>query len=113
MQGFKALGRLKAGTMNKTELAYSRELEILKRCGNILWYSFESMTFRLANRTTYTPDFMVMLANGELEAHEVKGHPAIFRDDAKVKVKVFSETFPIGMVVVYPDKVIGWRKENY
>ena len=35
-----ALGRLKAGNMNKTEAAYSKYLETLKHVGEILWFEF-------------------------------------------------------------------------
>lgn len=68
-----ALGRLKAGQMNKTETAYAQELELRKRYGEIAWYRFEGIKLRLADNTFYTPDFAVMLANGQLEMHEVKG----------------------------------------
>lgn len=68
-----ALGRLKAGQMNKTETAYAQELELRKRYGEIAWFRFEGIKLRLADNTFYTPDFAVMLANGQLEMHEVKG----------------------------------------
>jgi hypothetical protein len=74
-----ALGRLKAGQMNKTETAYAQELELRKRYGEIAWYRFEGIKLRLADNTFYTPDFAVMLANGQLEMHEVKG---FWTDDA-------------------------------
>ena len=82
-QKLQALGRMKSGKMNNAELAYNKTLALRKMAGKILWYSFEGITLRLADRTTYTPDFVVMLANGELELHEVKG---FWTDDAKVKV---------------------------
>ena len=78
--------------------------------GKILWYSFEGITLRLADRTTYTPDFVVMLANGELEMHEVKG---FWTDDAKVKVKVAAEKFPFRFIAVRmvngsPEQIGEW-----
>lgn len=105
-----ALGRMKAGRMNDAEFAYSRVLELRKIAGEILWYSFEGMTLRLADRATYTPDFMVMLASGELEAHEVKG---FWTDDAKVKVKVAAEKFPFRFIAVRmvkgnPEQIGEW-----
>lgn len=75
-----ALGRLKAGQMNKTETAYAQELELRKRYGEIARYRFEGIKLRLADNTFYTPDFAVMLANGQLEMHEVKG--GYWTDDA-------------------------------
>ncbi len=46
-----ALGRMKAGRMNKTEAAYAARLDELKAAGEILWHSFEGVTLRLADRT--------------------------------------------------------------
>lgn len=97
-----ALGRLKTGQMNQTEAAYARVLETRLRAGEILWYRFECIRLRLANKTSYTPDFLVLLANGELEVHEVKGSLAIFADDAKVKFKVAADTFPFRFLLAIP-----------
>ena len=108
-----ALGRLKSGERNKTEAAYEKELEMQKQAGMILWYRFEGLTFKLAQDTRYTPDFVVLLENGELECREIK---SIWRDDAKVKIKVASALFPIRFVGIYakPKKDGGgWRVENF
>lgn len=86
-----ALGRLKQGQKNKTELAYEQHLELLKRAGEVLWYSFEGIKFRLADNTFYTPDFSVMLSDGTMEIHEVKG---FWTDDARVKIKVAANLYP-------------------
>jgi hypothetical protein len=110
---FLALGRLKSGERNKTEAAYELELERQKRAGEILWYQFEGITFKLAPDTRYTPDFVVLNANQELECREVK---SIWRDDAKIKIKVASELFPMRFVAVYakPKKEGGgWRIEDF
>lgn len=40
-----ALGRLKAGQMNKTETAYAQELELRKRYGEIAWFRFEASSY--------------------------------------------------------------------
>lgn len=95
---FLALGRLKAGERNKLEASYEQHLERRKQAGEIQWYSFEGIKLRLADRCTYTPDFAVLLANGEMELHEVKG---LFREDAKVKTKVAAELYPFRFLVVY------------
>jgi len=79
------------GQMNKLEKAYGLHLEAEKQEGRVLWYAFERVTLKLATDTRYTPDFMVMLASGELECHEVKG---FMRDDAFVKLKVAAQSFP-------------------
>ena len=93
-----AVGRLKAGVMNKSESAYAQELEAQKHAGLILWYGFEVMTFKLAADTRYTPDFVVMLANNQLQAREVKG---FWQGDAKVKIKVASALFPIQFIAIH------------
>ncbi|MGB3271111.1 MAG: DUF1064 domain-containing protein [Rhodanobacter sp.] len=92
-----ALGRLKTGQMNKTEAAYAQHLEIRKVAGEILWYRFEGVKLRLADNTFYSPDFVVMLADGTLECHEVKG---FWQDDARVKIKVAADQYPMRFVAV-------------
>lgn len=47
---------------------------------------------RLADNTFYTPDFMVLLQDGSIEYHEVKGSwKAPNQEDSKVKIKVAAE----------------------
>ena len=103
---FLALGRMKSGERNKLEAAYERHLESRKQAGEVLWYKFEGMTFKLAKDTRYTPDFNVMLSNNELEQHECK---SIWRDDAKAKIKMASDLYPFRFVAVYavPKKAGG------
>jgi len=112
----RALGRMKDGKMNKTELAYSHYLEALRACGEIVWWGFEVIKLRLADNTFYTVDFFVMASSGQLEAHEVKGAKEIFMDDAKVKVKVAASVFPFVFKVAYPQKKSqcgGWDIEVF
>lgn len=103
-----ALGRLKAGKMNKTEADYASMLETLKRTGDIAWYCFEGVKLRLAAATFYTPDFVVMMANGQLEMHEVKG---FWTDDARVKIKVASEKFPFAFFAIRKTRG-AWEVES-
>lgn len=110
---FQALGRLKPGTMNATETAYAQVLEARKHSGEIQWYAFEGMTFKLADQTRYTPDFAVLLENGEMEMHEVKGR---WMDDAKVKIKVAAAQFPFRFLAVFAlhkKDGGGWRTETF
>lgn len=97
MKSYRALGRLKVGQMNQTEAEYGKHLELLKIAGEVSWYKFEGMKFRLADNTFYTPDFAVMLSDGALQAHEVKG---FWEDDAKVKIKVAADMYPIEFIAV-------------
>ncbi|SFS58328.1 DUF1064 domain-containing protein [Methylobacterium sp. yr668] len=108
-----ARGRLPAGTMNKTEEAYARHLEGLKALGEIAWFGFEAWTLRLAKRCSYTPDFIVMRADGAMEAHEVKGH---WTDDSRVKIKVAAAQHPLRFVAIraLPKKAGGgWEVEEF
>lgn len=92
-----ALGRMPVGKLNKTEILYALELEMRKHAGEITWYKFEGMKFRLADKSMYTPDFNVLLSSGQLECHEVKG---FWRDDARLKIKVAASMYPIKFIAV-------------
>lgn len=108
-----ALGRLKTGEKNKTEQAYGNYLEGLKAIGKVAWYRFEGVKLRLADNTFYTPDYAVMLTNGLMEMHEVKGY---WQDDARVKIKVAAEQYPFRFVAAQPKPKKdggGWRIEAF
>lgn len=108
-----ALGRLKTGQMNKTETAYAATLEQRKQAGEIAWYKFEGLKFRLADNTFYSPDFMVMLTDGQLQAHEVKG---FWEDDARAKIKIAADMYPIQFRAVMPKPKKdggGWKVEEF
>lgn len=78
------------GKMNGLEAEYLRTvLEPRRAAGEILEIQFEGLTLRMANRTGYTPDFVVVTPHC-IELHEVKGH---WEDDARVKWKVAGEQF--------------------
>jgi len=109
-----ALGRLKIGQKNKTELDYEQEVIIPKQAaGEILWYRFEGLKFRLADNTFYTPDFAVMTSDGQIELHEVKG---FWQDDARAKIKIASGMYPFVFVAVMKQKKSaggGWKIEDF
>lgn len=112
-KALQALGRLKAGAMNQTEKRYAQHLEHRKQAGEIEWFGFEMWKFRLADNTFYTPDFAVMLAGGQIECHEVKGH---WQDDARVKIKVAAYQHPVKFIAVTakPKKAGGgWHVEEF
>ena len=93
----KGRGRKRAGEMNRLEAAYALELDRQLKAGEILMWKFESIKLRLADRTWYNPDFLVMTPDGELQLHETKG---FMEDDANVKLKVTAETFPLRLLLV-------------
>ena len=92
-----ALGRLKTGSMNKTETANDSHLAALQHAGQIKWRKFEGLKLRLADNTFYTPDFAVMAADGVIECHEVKG---FWQDDARAKIKVAADLYPFRFIAV-------------
>ena len=98
-EGRYALGRLKTGEMNKTEAKYDAHLWQRFFAKEILWHKFEAIKLRLADNTFYTCDFAVMLADGTLEMHEVKG---FWQDDARVKIKVAASLYPFRFIAVKP-----------
>lgn len=86
------------GRMNQTEGRYERDvLAVQKAAGEVVAWWFEAFKLRLADNTFYTPDFVVQLASGELECHEIKGH---WEDDARVKIKVAASLYPFRFVAV-------------
>lgn len=109
----RALGRLPAGHMNRTEAAYASFLDTLILCKDVLWWKFEAAKLRLADNTFYSPDFLVLKADGALECHEVKGH---WEDDARVKIKVAASIYPMQFIAVQAlakSKGGGWKVERF
>lgn len=119
-----ALGRLRSGVLNRTEAAYARHLEALMHAGDVLWFKFEAMTFKLAEGVRYTPDFIALFSGGQLVAFEVKGTttkklksgivkaPYFHDGDAKPKIKIAADMFPLAFKVVY--QVAGqWVEEEF
>jgi len=104
-----ALGRLTAGTMNKTEALYASELELRRRAGDILWYKFEGLKLRLADNCFLTPDFFVMGSNYELEVVEIKGY---WTDDARAKTKIAASMYPFKFTAIKKVKG-GWEAEEF
>lgn len=106
-------GRLKPGSLNKTETAYAQQLELRKSAGEVLWYVFEGLKLRLADNTFYTPDFAVMLSDGSIECHEVKG---FWEDAARVKIKVAADRFPFRFIAIKARAKRdggGWAEEAF
>ena len=92
--------------LNKTEAAYYEHLK--KDPGNV-WIGVEPFSLKLADKCRYTPDFVVLRADGKLVAHEVKG---FFREDSKIKLKVAARLFSwIEFRLAFKDKSLptGWR----
>lgn len=97
------------GEQNKTEAAYAAYLELRRRAGEVLWYCFDAVSLRLGRNLHYRPDFLVQLADGTLECHEVKGHWA---EDSRVKIKAAAEKFPFRFLAVKKTRS-GWEEDAF
>jgi len=112
--------RSEPGKMNKTEQAYSEVLNQRIEAGEVISWRYEPLTFRLAKRTTITPDFWVVMADGSIEIHEVKACNANgsyrIEDDAAVKIKCAAEEyreFRWLLCGLKPKRIgAGWRIEE-
>jgi hypothetical protein len=96
--------------MNQLEKRYAEYLDLRRSVGEIKWWGYEIIKIKLAPNTYYTPDFMVLDADNNIEIHEVKG---IWRDDARVKFKVASTLFPAKFVAItWNSRSKCWEMEN-
>ncbi len=122
--------RHKPGRMNNTEFEYSKNLELLKKNGTILDYSFECTKIKIGDDCWYTPDFRV-IRNAEypqmssesvhlIEFHEVKGTTKkrqskgvvakpFIEDDAMVKIKAAAELHPFKFILTWKDLNGQWE----
>jgi len=99
-----------ADRMNKLEAKYAAHLELLRQAGKIVFWRFESVKFRLANLTWFTPDFYIMRPDGSIEIHETKG---FMEDDANVKIKAVAEQFPELLFVLVRWVKGEWEFKRY
>lgn len=100
--------RLPPGQMNKLEKAYASELQKNVYAGQIEAFRFEPINLRLAPKTFYKPDFLVVTQH--IEFHEVKGH---WEDDARVKIKVAAEIYPWFRFIAVQFKNKHWVTEEF
>lgn len=95
------------------EVEYEQVLHLRQAAGEIVEYRYEPIRLILGDRVTYTPDFLVVLPNGELELHEVKGR---MMEKARVKLRSSARAFPwfrFILVTKAPKKLGGgWNFET-
>jgi hypothetical protein len=119
LKGVTAKGVQRPGKMNQTETAYARHLDQWRQFHKVLWWIFEPGGLRLADRTFYHPDFAVMMADRTLEMHDTKAPwkgdlKPHWEDDARVKIKVAADRFPLRFVGVHWDKSkMAWVEEQF
>lgn len=104
------------GVMNQTETAYASILEGRRAAGEVISWEFESVTFKLAPDTRFTPDFSVWLKDGTMEFVDCKGGGP--QDEkSRVKVKCAAEKFPQFTFVIEQKqaKKLGgnWKREVF
>ena len=105
-------GGTPTGTMNRTEQRYANLLEVQRLAGEIASWHYEAFRLRLGEnwRTTWNPDFMVILSTGEIELVDVKGGGGM-EDDARVKIKAAARLYPRFWYVVATYKAKSWHRE--
>ena len=81
------------GAMSGPERARARELETDRQAGLIREWHYEPLSFRLGRGLSYTPDFLVIDADGLLTAEEVKGKAGWLDAKSKVKWKAAGERY--------------------
>lgn len=101
----RARGREPGAAMNKTEARYAGILEARRLAGEVVRWWFEPMNLKLAESTHYRCDFLVLMADGTLAIHEVKG--GFVTEDAWVKTKLAARLFP------FPVYVAQWRSKQW
>ena len=89
------------GAMSKTEERFAELLNEYARDKQIVSYSFEPITFKLAEGVRYTPDFMAVFADPtrgvafyEIKASEFHASGKSNQMNSLTKLKVCARTFP-------------------
>jgi len=89
------------------ELRYEEFLTAMQLVGKVQFIESEAWKIVLADRTTYRPDFFVVLADGTPCMVEIKGFWTW--DDSRVKFKVAREMFPCYRWLCLEYKAGKWR----
>lgn len=92
---------------SKWEEIYYNKLLGMAANGEIASVEYEPVTFKLAPRTTYTPDFLIVMPDGKIQIHEVKGFA---REDAIVKFKVAAAKNPWAVFVMIRKVKDSWKE---
>jgi len=112
--------RRTAGRANKTEQAFVAEvLETAKQAGEVLGWAYEPLTFKLGKAFSYTPDYVVHMADGSMVVWEVKGSGGWLNESSRPRWKAAAESWA-GGAFVFRSAVKqkkrdggGWKLETY
>lgn len=103
------------GYATKGERAYAELLDGRKHAGHVAGWWYEAMSWKLVDDTHYRPDFLVLLADGTLEVHEVKagkGDDFNATEVAWLKLKVAARDCPIPLVIVWESPKGCWQERR-
>jgi len=98
------------GVMNGTEEKFACYLSSLIQTEEVIRWEFESHTLRLAPKTTYTPDFYVIMKDGSIRFYEVKG---FWTSAARIKTKMAAFLYPQYKFVAAQLKRGEWKYEEF
>lgn len=85
--------------MTKPEKLWAWMCQDAKNKGLIQAFYFEQVTLYLSDpapgtkRVSYTPDFVVIMADGSVRVDEIKG--GFIREDSELKFKIAADRFPL------------------
>lgn len=102
----KAKVRVIKSKMNRWEERYTTVLRACKGAGTVVDWRYEGLTLKLGHDCRYTPDFLVVMADGTLELHEIKGFR---RDDSMVKIRAAATAFPWFRFVLVEQRTGVWH----
>lgn len=105
----KAREKRKDGFDSDAEKKYDELLKKRLYAGEIHDYRYSPFNLRLADKTYYKPDFLVVENDMTLTMVEVKGR---WMDDARVKFKTAAEQFPWLRFVAAVYKNKTWTYEE-
>lgn len=108
-----------AGVMNKLEARYAAFLKEQEQLGYVAWWAYEPMKFKLADRTYWTPDFIIMRPDGAIEVHDTKGTTSkagvkkpFAEEHSKIKIKACADKFPFRFFVAWLNAGV-WQLDEY
>lgn len=104
----RAAGSTSGDEMNGLEAAYAAELRLRTLAGEVAFWAFKPFNLRMAPRTYFRPDFLVLLADGTTEIVDTKGH---WEEDARLKIKLAARLWPLWLFVAV-HKGAGGRLER-
>ena len=90
------------------EKRYAEYLDLLYHAGEILDWFYEPCKWKMADKTYYVPDFLVIYPD-RIEFVEVKGYEkGRFGEKGVLKFKAIADKFPY-----FAWKLVSWRNKQW